>query len=53
MTVPVSMLRSLASNPHVAYISPNRKTSSLLDITTQTVNANPLWSEGWTAPVWE
>ena len=43
MTVPVSMIQSLASNPQVAYVSPNRKTSSLLDITTQTVNANFLW----------
>ncbi len=47
VTVPVSMIESLASNPRVAYISPNRTTSSLLDITTQTVNANRLWSEGW------
>src|SRR6202167_678404 len=47
MTVPVSMIRTLAANPQVAYISPNRTTSGFLDITTQTVNANPLWSEGW------
>ncbi|MBV9769305.1 MAG: S8 family peptidase, partial [Bryobacterales bacterium] len=47
MTVPVSMLQSLAANPQVAYISPNRKTSSFLDITTQTVHANTMWSSGW------
>src|ERR1700722_14930487 len=48
MTVPASMIESLASNPQVAYISPNRPTSSLLDVTTQTVNADQVWSEGWT-----
>ena len=48
MTVPVSMIKSLASNPNVAYISPNRPTTSLLDITAQTVNADQVWSEGWT-----
>src|ERR1700733_707646 len=47
MTVPLSMIQTLASNPQVAYVSPNRKTVGFLDITTQTVNANPLWSEGW------
>lgn len=47
MTVPVSSLQTLAANPRVAYISPNRKTSSFLDITTQTVKANELWTSGW------
>jgi serine protease AprX len=48
MTVPVSMLRSLASNPQVAYISPNRTTTGFLDATaTQTVHADHVWSEGW------
>src|SRR3984957_9690540 len=47
MTVPVSMLGTLAANPQVAYISPNRTTTGFLDITTQTVNANAVWSEGW------
>ena len=42
MTVPVSMIQTLASNPQVAYVSPNRTTVGFLDITTQTVNANPL-----------
>ena len=42
------MIASLASNPQVAYISPNRPTSSLLDVTAQTVNADQVWSEGWT-----
>ena len=41
MTVSLAELKSLEANPQVAYISPNRKTSSLLDITTATVNANP------------
>src|SRR6201999_3173120 len=47
MTVPIAMLSSLAANPQVAYVSPNRSVAGLLDITTQAVNANPLWSEGW------
>jgi len=48
MTVPVSMLRSLASNPQVAYISPNRTSTGFLDATaTQTVHADHVWSEGW------
>ncbi len=47
MTVPFSSLASLAADPRVAYISPNRKTTGLLDITTQTVKANQLWQSGF------
>lgn len=47
MTVPVSELKALAANPAVAYVTPDRTTVGLLDVTTQTVNANVLWSEGW------
>ncbi len=47
MTVPLSSLATLATNPRVVYISPNRKTSSFLDITTQTVKANELWQSGF------
>src|SRR6202167_5984995 len=47
MTVPLSAIESLAANPLVAYISPNRKTVGFLDITTQTVYANQVWQSGW------
>ena len=33
-------IQALASNPVIAYISPNRTLKRMLDITTQTVNAN-------------
>ncbi len=46
MTVPFAMLGRIAANPQVAYISPNRTTTSSLDITTQTVNANQFWPSG-------
>jgi serine protease AprX len=47
MTVALSALESLAANPLVAYISPNRKTVGFLDITTQSVFANQVWQSGW------
>src|ERR1700730_3307961 len=37
MTVPLSMVDRLAANPQIAYVSPNRTTTSFLDITTQSV----------------
>src|SRR5204863_1329719 len=40
-------IQALASNPVVAYISPNRTLKRMLDITTQTVNANLAWQFGW------
>src|SRR5271165_5944572 len=47
MTVPLASLASLAADPRVAYISPNRKTTGFLDVTTQTVKANELWQSGF------
>ena len=47
MTVPVSMIGRIASNPLVVYVSPDRTTTGSLDITTQTVNANQFWSSGF------
>src|SRR5579863_7363674 len=47
MTVPVSMIGHIASNPQVLYVSPDRTTTSSLDITTQTVNANQFWPSGF------
>ena len=47
MTVPVAMIGRIASDPQVAYVSPNRTVTSSLDITTQSVNANQFWSSGF------
>src|ERR1700686_3833493 len=47
MTVPVAMIGRIASDPQVAYVSPNRTVPSSLDITTQSVNANQFWSSGF------
>ena len=47
MTVPVSMIERIASNPLVVYVSPDRTTTSSLDITTQSVYANQFWSSGF------
>ena len=40
-------IQALASNPVIAYISPDRKNTGSLDITTQTVNANLAWQFGY------
>jgi serine protease AprX len=40
-------IQALSSNPVIAYISPDRKNTGSLDITTQTVNANLAWQFGW------
>ena len=47
VVVPVSAINAIASNPEVKYISPNRKSTSTLDIVTQTVNATLAWASGW------
>src|ERR1035438_2999495 len=47
MTVPVSMIGRIESNPQVVYVSPDRNTTGSLDITTQTVNANQFWPSGF------
>src|ERR1700730_3235004 len=45
-TLPAALIPVLAKNPWIAYITPNRKTKSTLDIVTQTVNAPMAWSSG-------
>jgi serine protease AprX len=45
-TLPAALIPILAKNPLIAYITPNRKTKSTLDIVTQTVNAPMAWSSG-------
>src|ERR1051326_7621930 len=47
ITLSVSAINAIAVDPNVAYISPNRKTKSRLDISTATVNANLVWSYGY------
>src|SRR5579862_7838534 len=47
MTVPLSSIASIAANPRVAYISPNRNTVSTVDVTAQSVEANKVWQSGW------
>lgn len=44
MTVPASMIETIAADPAVAYVSPNRTATNFLDITTQSVKANWFWS---------
>src|ERR1700674_3399279 len=47
VTLSVSTIQSLASDPDIAYISPNRPTKGSLDTTTATVGANLVWSYGY------
>src|SRR5438876_5180158 len=46
-TVPVESLDSLAEDPDVTYISPDRRLSGALDNTAAAVNANAAWQAGW------
>jgi serine protease AprX len=46
MSVPVSQIATIASYPWVAYITPNRPTTSTLDIVAQTVNTPMAWASG-------
>ena len=47
MTIPASFIPTLQSMPFVKYISPNRKSTSTMDITAAAVNANMVWSYGY------
>jgi len=46
MAVPVSQISTIAGYPWVAYVTPNRPTTSSLDIVTKTVNAPMAWATG-------
>src|SRR5580704_9779247 len=46
MTLPVSLVKVLATLPWISYITPNRPTTGSLDIVTQTVNAPMAWATG-------
>ena len=45
--LPASQLRSLAEDPDVAYISPDRPVQRMLDVTAPSVNAGIAWQYGW------
>lgn len=45
--LPAATLQTLAADPDVAFVSPNRKVHKLLDNTTAAVNAPAAWSLGW------
>jgi serine protease AprX len=46
--MPASALADLAADPDVAYISPDRPVSGMLDLTAAAVNAAAAWSSGYT-----
>src|SRR5262249_50120953 len=47
VVIPASVLPTLAADPTVVYVSPNRPNTGALDVTTQAVNANIAWQYGW------
>ena len=47
MTLAVSTINSLATQPWISYITPNRPAKSTLDIVTQTSNATMAWASGY------
>src|SRR5581483_11414210 len=47
-SVPANAIKSLAADPDVAYISPNRQVSGMLDVTAPSVNATIARQYGWT-----
>jgi serine protease AprX len=47
VTVSPSVFATLAADPNVRYISPNRSHKGFLDVTTASVNAGFAWQSGW------
>src|SRR5579864_1106077 len=47
VTLSVSTIQQLQSDPNIAYISPNRTSKGAVDISTGTVNAPLVWSYGY------
>jgi len=43
LQLPMSLVQALENDPNVAYISPNRTSTGMLDIVTATVNAPSAW----------
>src|SRR5260370_9513651 len=46
--LPAHVIQQLSSDPNVKYISPDRTSKGALDVSTATVNANLVWSYGYT-----
>jgi serine protease AprX len=46
LQLPMSLVQALENDPNVAYVSPNRTSTGMLDIVTATVNANAAWQYG-------
>ena len=46
LELPMSVVQALENDPNVAYISPNRISTGMLDIVTATVNAPAVWQLG-------
>ena len=46
LQLPMSLVQALENDPNVAYISPNRTSTGMLDIVTATVNATAAWQFG-------
>ena len=46
-SLPAAALKELADDPEVAYISPDRRISGVLDNTTAAVNAGVAWASGY------
>ncbi len=47
MTVPAAFIPALQKMPFVKYITPNRKSTSTVDISSAAVNADNVWSYGY------
>src|SRR5260370_3473765 len=47
VTLPVSVIQQIQSDPNVRYVTPNRKSKGAVDISTGSVNAPLVWSYGY------
>src|SRR5258708_33991024 len=47
VTLPVSAVQQIQSDPNVLYVTPNRKATGTVDISTGSVNAPLVWSYGY------
>ncbi len=48
ISLTVRTIQQLTTDPNVLYVTPNRKSTGTVDISTGTVNANMVWSYGYT-----
>src|SRR5438552_5009750 len=47
LSLPMSVIQALESDPSITYISPDRPTAGSLDMVAATVNATMAWQYGW------